>query len=109
MITVSDVRDVVRRHESILAPERGAGAEAGPARARATAVPIASHGRGECEDAAFGALSYRDLTAAYYRYLVRKAGGRLPEVARLAGISKATVYEWRDRYGGGEEGGAEGA
>ena len=30
-------------------------------------------------------------------------GGHLPELARLAGISKATAYEWRDRCapGGG--------
>ena len=46
----------------------------------------------------FGETSYRELTAAYYRYLVRTSGGRLAEVARRAGISKATVYEWRLRY-----------
>jgi DNA-binding NtrC family response regulator len=108
MITVSDVRDVVRRHESILAPERGTGTEAGAMNPRAAAAPTASHERANCEDAVFGATTYRDLTSAYFRFLVGKAAGRLPEVARLAGISKATVYEWRDRYGEGEDRGGEG-
>jgi DNA-binding NtrC family response regulator len=108
MITVSDVRDVVRRHESILMPEAGGAAEAGtPVRHAGTDAPSAAHERADCEDAVFGAVGHRELTAAYYRYLVRKTAGRLPEVARLAGISKATVYEWRDRYeedSGGEGG-----
>ena len=56
----------------------------------------------------FGATGYRDLTAAYFRYLVEATGGRLPEVARRAGISKATVYEWRDRYMAPAAGPAEG-
>lgn len=107
MITVSDVREVVRRHESILSSGPGGAPEPAPAIRHAEAVaPVAAHERADCEDAVFGALEYRELTATYYRYLVRKAAGRLPEVARLAGISKATVYEWRDRYE--EPDGAEG-
>jgi hypothetical protein len=106
MITVSDVRDVVRRHESILAPEPGGGVEARPAGPRGAAAPTAAYERADCQAAVCRAMSYRDLTAAYFRFLVRKAAGRLPEVARLAGISKATVYEWRDKYD--EERGGEG-
>jgi len=97
VITVSDVREVVRQRDSILAA--GAGVEAAPAAPAATAAPGASPAPAGAEDAVFGARTYRDLTAAYFHYLVRRSGGRLPEVARLAGISKATAYEWRDRYG----------
>jgi len=35
----------------------------------------------------------------YFRYLVRRTGGRLPEVARLARIAKGTAYQWWERYG----------
>jgi DNA-binding NtrC family response regulator len=111
MITVGDVREIMRRHESLFAPhldvpapaaarlERSAALLAATAGEPAVSAPLATaHDRADCEAAVFGSLGYRDLTAAFYRYLVRKAAGRLPEVARLAGISKATVYEWRDRY-----------
>jgi DNA-binding NtrC family response regulator len=52
----------------------------------------------DCETAAFGSLSFRDLTERYYRYLMRVTGGRLPEVARRAGIAKGTAYEWKNRF-----------
>jgi DNA-binding NtrC family response regulator len=93
-ISVSDLREVVRRYESVL----DAGGQA-PAGAAAGGAPPGPAGP---EDVVFGGRSYRDLTAAYYRWLVRRAGGRLPEAARLAGISKATIYEWRERYGARE-------
>ena len=46
---------------------------------------------------AFGSLTYRELTEAYFRYLFDITEGRIPEVARRAGIAKSTAYEWRDK------------
>lgn len=92
-ISVSDLREVVRRHEGLLAADGTAPA--------GSAVSTPPGGAGP-EDAVFGGKGYREVTAAYYRWLVQRSGGRLPEAARLAGISKATIYEWRERYGGGE-------
>ena len=46
-----------------------------------------------------GQERFRSLTAAYYRHLMRVTGGKLAEVARLAGISRTTAYEWKERYG----------
>lgn len=100
IITVSDVREVVRHRESIF-PSRPRPEARAAARIAESARQLSLEQR-DCEDAVFGRTSYRELTAAYFRYLVRRAGGRLPEVARLAGISKATAYEWRDRYGDGQ-------
>lgn len=97
-MTVGDVREVVRRHESLLGPASDRAVAPAPAGAPVAAAPGPDAG-----DKLFASLSYRELTAAYFRYLVAAAGGRLPEVARRAGISKATVYEWRDRYLGAAE------
>ena len=103
IITVGDVREVVRHRESIFPsrPQPEAKALAPAARVESAAVR-SPHDHGACQEAVFSRTSYRDLTAAYFHFLVRKAGGKLPEVARLAGISKATAYEWRDRYGDGQ-------
>jgi hypothetical protein len=53
---------------------------------RTTAAAAAPHERADGEDAGFGAVGHRELTAACYHSLVRKAAGRLPEVARLPGL-----------------------
>jgi DNA-binding NtrC family response regulator len=101
MVTVSDVRDVVRVHEGFLSAPGGASASpAGPPASASPPEPTAAPAA--TGDAAFENKDYRDLTAAYYHFLMRKTGGRLAEVARLAGISKTTAYEWKDRYGEGD-------
>jgi DNA-binding NtrC family response regulator len=100
VITIGDVRGVIRRYEDLFASEPVAPSDSGATSSEAHALePPVSPSSSVCEDAVFGASSYRDLTAAYYRYLLRNAAGRLPELARRAGISRATAYEWRARYG----------
>lgn len=86
VVTLADVREVVRRTEWLSQPERSR-----EIMDAASAVPPA-------EECVFGELSYREVTECYFRYLLRRSGGRLPEVARRAGIAKATVYEWRQRF-----------
>jgi DNA-binding NtrC family response regulator len=132
-ITVADVRDVVRGREVLFAPREieGAGRAAkvtrglesrtdGAADGVEAAAPSSDVGRrpdraelpvqrprtdsaSQSRDEVFGSIGYRELTAAYFNYLVEKTGGRLSEVARLAGISKATAYEWKERYGVSQE------
>jgi two-component system response regulator HydG len=51
------------------------------------------------EEAVFEGVTFEELKARFFHYLYARAGGRIPEVARLAGISKATAYEWLKRYG----------
>ncbi len=80
-VTVRDVLEVVHRHEA-------------PTTFDAAAPPSAA----AAEGAVFGDRTYRELTGAYFRYLLAKSGGRLAEVARRAGISKATAYEWKYRF-----------
>ncbi len=97
-ITVGDVREVVRRHEGFATARPAAAAQE-------TGAPAARPGapdRAAAEEAAFGALDYDGLTAAYFFHLMRRTGGQLAEVARLAGISRTTAYEWRKRYAGGQ-------
>jgi two-component system, NtrC family, response regulator len=89
IITLKDVREISNRR----------GAAASPRSATGTGVAEVHH----CEDVVFGTLRYREVTARYFDYLYRKTGGRLPEIARLARISKTTAYEWRDRFAGGED------
>jgi len=45
------------------------------------------------------ASTYREVTRRYFFHLYRETGGRLPEIARRAGISKTTAYEWREKFG----------
>ncbi len=104
VVTVADVREIVRRHESVLA---ASSAPAAPGAAVPAPALGGTLGRAAHEDVVFGETTYRDLTAAYFRWLVRTSGGRLPDVARRAGISRATVYEWRDRFAEGREAGGE--
>lgn len=109
MVTLGDVVEVIRRHTQLFAANgtgadalrAGASLERIPPAPRPTAEPhVTAHDLAGCEEIVFGRLTLRDLHAAYYRHLLRKAGGRLAEVARRAGISKATAYVWRARYGG---------
>ncbi|HVP14469.1 MAG TPA: sigma 54-interacting transcriptional regulator [Terriglobales bacterium] len=93
VVTVGDVREIVRRHESLLAESGGAAAAQAPG-------PAGVGPRGCGEEEIFGHASYDQLTAAYFEYLMRRTGGRLSEVADLADIAKTTAYEWRKRYGG---------
>jgi len=98
MITLGDVREVVEsqvaigtsRNEEIVEPARAGAAQ--------EVLAGSAHGGPECERAVFGDLSYRDVTACYFAYLKRRFGDRLPEVARRAGIAKATAYEWNQRF-----------
>ncbi len=101
VITLQDVREVVRRSSALPppgplrvdSPEAGAGPRGVPG-AAAWAPDLA----GGPDAAVFGELTYRDVTERYYRYLLRVCGGRLSEVARRAGIAKATAYEWKNRF-----------
>lgn len=105
MLTIADVRGIVRRQE-----ELGAATEDAPLvvpapedrwgiRAIDTQAP--GHGlREAAERLIFDAVTYRELTGAYFAFLMRQHAGRLAEIARAAGIAKATAYEWRDRYAG---------
>ncbi|MDM7916884.1 MAG: sigma-54-dependent transcriptional regulator [Candidatus Eisenbacteria bacterium] len=108
-ITLADVREVLRRSEAVFGPGNGAppqapqaiatGASAAVSAAASTAVTESAHRVPEsCERAVFEGLTFRQVTARYFDYLTRESGGNLPEVARRAGIAKATVYEWRSRF-----------
>ncbi len=108
MLTIADVRDVVRRQEELGVGTAGSAppAQATPtdredaiaAACRATATGDGL--RAAAERQVFDQVTYRELTGAYFAYLMRRHDGRLPEIARAAGIAKATAYEWRDRYAG---------
>ena len=59
-----------------------------------------SAGQSRSEEArVFADLSYRQLMEKYFFYLYRKSGGRVPQLARYADISKATAYSWARRFG----------
>lgn len=91
LITLSDVREVVRRHESFTQPL--------PPRVQSPGEPSSTEASGDPEVAVFEQTTHRGLMGRYFHYLWRRTNGNLPEIARLAGIAKATAYEWRDRYG----------
>jgi DNA-binding NtrC family response regulator len=107
-ITVKDIRDVMRRHAGF-APLR----EPEESHAERPAFPpVGCPEPHSCEAALFAESPYRELTARYFRFLYQTSGGRLSEVARRAGIGKATAYEWRDRFlseGGGAKNGDPGS
>lgn len=86
-ITVADVHGAIRHQESLTPAAAGTATTAAPT----TAVA----------EVAFSGRTYDDVTRAYYHFLVRTTGGQMTAAARLAGISKTTIYEWRKRYGGG--------
>jgi DNA-binding NtrC family response regulator len=92
-VTVSDVREIVHRREVLSVGAPGAAAEQAPA-------PAGAGSRERSEEEIFGHATYDRLTGLYFKYLMRRTGGRLSEVADLAGIGKTTAYEWRKRYGG---------
>lgn len=93
VITLADVLAVLKR-----SGETGAAASSPPPPA---AEPPNSD-RQACERVAFGTLTHEQLTERYYRYLLGRARGSHPRLAELAGISKSTAYDWRDRFGGQE-------
>ncbi len=77
-VTVRDVLEALLRRE---APPRDAPAGSSP------------------EDLVFGPHDYRELTRRYFHWLCAASGHRMADVALRAGISKATAYEWRSRFG----------
>lgn len=92
-VTVADVRAALM-HVAILE------------RAKAAALPatgdeLAAIERVAAEDIVFAA-PLRELLRAYYFHLKQRAGGNMAAAARLAGIAKSTMCEWRDRYDGAE-------
>lgn len=101
MVTLADVRQVLQRNDVVTPGARGLRSGAPPRAGLEEEIGVEPAGsdRGTAEDLVFGTSDYRQLTASYYRYLDRVTGGRTPEVARLAGIAKATAYEWKDKYG----------
>lgn len=84
-VTIGDVREILRRHPRGLAD------------AAAPATEPAGSPR-EAVATLFGTATHDALTAAYFRHLVLACGGQMAEVARRAGVSRSTVYEWRRRY-----------
>jgi DNA-binding NtrC family response regulator len=128
-ITVKDIRDVMRRQTGFDPPQRSgpgclleplpgapiatvdlppAGLLRSPAEAngaRAGYPPTGSAGH-DCGANVFSHVPYRELTARYFKFLYDASDGRLSEVARRAGIGKATAYEWRERFlGAGDRAG----
>lgn len=104
VITLKDVREISSRRGGVEGPFPDTGASAGASAGASTSGAVADAPPGHrCEEAVFGSLRYREVTARYFDYLFRKTGGRLPEIARLARISKTTAYEWRDRFTGEED------
>jgi DNA-binding NtrC family response regulator len=87
IVMLSDVREVVRRH----------GEFALPVMARRDAAPAATGTEDSdalrCEESFFAGLALEELKNRYIRYLWRATGGRLPEMARRAGVAKSTIYE----------------
>ncbi len=77
-VTVRDVLEAMLRRE---APARDAPAGSNP------------------EDAVFGPHDYRELTRQYFHWLCVTCGNRMADVALRAGISKATAYEWKAKFG----------
>ena len=132
-ITVKDIRDVMRRQTGFEPPPRpGSGCPPEPPNSASTVEagipfaggvrpfvdgsvlpvdaggspagpPTAGFAGHDCGASVFFGVPYRELTALYFHFLYDATGGRLSEVARRAGIGKATAYEWRDRYLGAVE------
>ena len=90
VITIGDACGVIGKRDLLLAPREPEPQGGGPG--------AAPPDRAACERAVFDGRSYRQVCEAYYRFLMLRSGGRLPEAARLAKISKATIYEWRRKF-----------
>lgn len=93
-VTTLDVCDAVRRlaffappPATTAAPEPMAASPLDPAQRRL-----------EAEDGVFCGFDYDQLTRAYFYYLMRASGRQMIEAARMADISKSTIYKWRERY-----------
>jgi DNA-binding NtrC family response regulator len=115
-ITVRDVLEAVSRrerrtesgaaHETTLEamapektpPETGAGpkGEAIPRVADGFVDPAAPDQA--AAERLFAQGSYLLLTRRYFEYLRRRTGGNIPEMAKLAGVAKSTMYEWKRRF-----------
>ena len=90
VITIGDACGVIGKRDLLLAPR--------DPEPRPGGIVAAPCDRAASEHSVFGDRSYRQVCEAYYRYLMLRTGGRLPEAARLAKISKATIYEWRRKF-----------
>jgi DNA-binding NtrC family response regulator len=101
VITLPDVREVVRRREQLDALWTPAPPPSAMPLPPQPATELAHTNGIECERVVFGSLTYRELTGRYFDYLLQLTGGRLTEVARRAGIAKATAFEWRKRFKNG--------
>lgn len=99
-VTTLDVCDAVRRL-SFIAPPPAAATTPDPG----GAPPIdPAQSRLEAEDGVFRGLDYDQLTRAYFFFLMRASGRQMIEAARMADISKSTIYKWRERYVEGRAG-----
>ncbi len=96
-ITLMDVRDILSRQGA-----GDSGDEAINAAADVDAQTKPGGGfaprRAEARQPDFGELSYRQLTEHYFRHLEKLTGGNLLQMAKIAGISKATAYNWKRKY-----------
>jgi DNA-binding NtrC family response regulator len=98
-VTVADVLDALRAHERTdLPPEADGPSRVGP-QGTDQPSPTSPPNAAEAEALAFAGRTYEQVTAAYYRYLLKKVGGQIARLAHEAGIGKTTAYEWKRRFG----------
>jgi DNA-binding NtrC family response regulator len=97
-ITLGDICEVLRRNEGALHSGHGGAADKGTMSGSA-AIQADDAGRTRHEELTYDAVPYRAMMERYFAYLYGKCDGNLPELARLAGIAKATAYEWKGKYG----------
>jgi DNA-binding NtrC family response regulator len=90
VITLTDVRASTARMGSLLS---SAVADGGAQLAGSVTPEVMRH-----EESVFGALSLEEVKLRYFGYLLRKTGNNVPQAARLAGVAKATAYQWVERW-----------
>ncbi len=92
IITLKDVRTVMEQRV-VWDRERSAAPDTNTA-----AVPEPALSPHTLDARVFGDLTFEQVRARYVAYLLRRTGGNVPELARRAGIAKATAYKWQARY-----------
>lgn len=100
-VSVADLRAALL-HVGTLEAARSAAANTGPQGADDTSAMTMAR----AEDLVFAGRKLRDVRRAYFFHVLERTGGNLAAAARLAGVAKSTMYEWRLRhaYRDGDEG-----
>lgn len=92
-VSVADLRAALAHVDTLeiarTAPSPCAGTDAAGSPAMAMA---------RAEDLVFCGRRLRDVQRAYFFHVLRRTGGNLAAAARLAGVAKSTMYEWRLRH-----------